>query len=88
VRAVTNNPKPEEDDETGLVLLAQRGDRKAFEKSLRRLHSALRRYIARMAGDAGGRQHLTRDILGSFRPALATLEIRLAQLEKKETDAV
>ena len=42
-----------EEDETVLVMLAQSGDRGAFEKLLRRLHSPLRAYVSRMVGVSG-----------------------------------
>jgi RNA polymerase sigma-70 factor, ECF subfamily len=42
----------QEEDETLLVLLVQRGDIAAFEKLLRRLHAPLRKYVTNLVGDS------------------------------------
>ena len=47
---VQNDLMSDEEPEMVLVMLAQRGDLRAFEKLLRRLHSPLRKYITRLVG--------------------------------------
>lgn len=41
-----------EEDEALLVMLVQRGDIAAFERLLRRLHSPVRQYVTKMAGES------------------------------------